>query len=171
MVCEFNGFLCDLDGRDLVAHCENRNIQLFTDYLQLLDCSGTVDVACNEQRAFALLFIHSRELTCVGGFTCTLKTDHHNNCGGLGCNGELGLRAAHQTRELFVYNLDDLLGRKQGFENFGTDCTLGNDFDKVTNYLEVNVSLEQCELDLAHTRLNVGFGKLTLVTKFFKGVV
>ena len=107
----------------------------------------------------------------MGSFTCTLQTNHHNNCGGLGCNGELGLRAAHKACKLFVYNFNDLLCGKQRFENLGTDCTLGNDFDKVANHLKVNVGFEEGELDLAHTRFNVGFGEFALVTKFFKGVV
>ena len=50
-----DGCLCDLD-RVRLAHFENGNAELSADDLQLLDGGGTVDVAGDQQRAFALLF-------------------------------------------------------------------------------------------------------------------
>ena len=81
--------LRDLNGIAL-AHLENRDIQLAADDLQLLDGSGTVDVARDQQRALALLLAHEAgELGAVRGFTGALQADQHHDRGRLGGDGQL----------------------------------------------------------------------------------
>ena len=107
----------------------------------------------------------------VLGFTRTLKTAHHNNCGGLGGDDQLALRSAHKVGHFLVYDFYYLLCGNEGFKDLCAHRALGNDFYKVFNYLEVNVCLEKRKLDLAHTGFNVGFGKLSFIFEFLKSVV
>ena len=107
----------------------------------------------------------------MGGFTRALQAYHHNHCGGLGRNFQLGLGAAHETGELLVDDLDHLLTGEQGLHDLGTHGALGNDLDEVLDHLEVDVGLQQSELDLAHTRLDVGLGQGALTAEFLKGLI
>ena len=160
--------LCNIDRALFIAHGEDGDIQLCAYDLQLLDRSGTVNVTGNQERAFALLFIKSGQLTGVGGFTRTLQTAHHNNCGGLGRNLQLGNRAAHQGGQFLVYDFNDLLSGNQAFQHLGANGTVSDRFDELLDHLEVYVGFQQCELDLAHTCLNVCLGELALTAEFFE---
>ena len=118
-----------------------------------------------------LLLVHTGQLARVGGFTRALQAYHHNHCGGLGADLQLGLRAAHETGKLLVDDLDHLLTGEQGLHDLGTHGALGNDLDEVLDHLEVDVGLQQSELDLAHTRLDVGLGQGALTAEFLKGLI
>ena len=170
MHCELYAFLGNLNRGFLITHLEYGHVDLRTNDLQLLDSCGTVHVTRDQKGTLALLFVHQRKLTCVGGFTRTLQTHHHNDCGRLGGNGQLGLRAAHQSGQLLVDDLDDLLSGIECFHDLGTNGTLGHGIDKGLDHLEVNVRLEQRKLDLAHTGLDVRLGQFPLVFEFFEGI-
>ena len=120
-----NARFCNFNRGDLRSHREYGDINRFADDLQLVNRRRSVNVTGNEQRIFALLLIHSRNLTCVSGFTRTLKTYHHNDCGRLGADVDLGSLTAHKLDELLVYYLDYLLSRNQGFKHLCTYCSLG----------------------------------------------
>ena len=58
----------------------------------------------------------------------------------------------------------------QRLKNVASNGALGYAFNEFLNDLEVNVGFKQGELDLAHARLNVGFGEFTFVLEKFEGV-
>ena len=65
--------------------------------------------------------------------------------------------AGRQERgELVVDDLDDLLAGGQALEDVGADRPLPDPRDEVLDDLEVDVSLEQGEPDLAHRDIDVG---------------
>ena len=167
LLCMANGRLCNLDGV-LLTHLEYRDSQLRTHDLQLLDCSRTVNIAGNKQRALALLFEKTCELCTVGGFTCALQADEHDNRRRFGRNGNALIFTAHQRDQLFINDLDDHLCRGQTLHHILTDAAFGNGFDKVLNNLVADVSFQKGEANLAHRFLDVGFRQATLAAKLLK---
>ena len=153
-----------------VTHGEYRDIQLRTNHFQLLDSGRAVNVAGDQQRTFALFFIHTGQLGTVGGFTCALQTYHHDDGRRLRRNLQLCLGSTHEIDQLIVDDFDNLLGGNQTFQNLGTDGTFGYGFDEFAHNLEVYVCFQKCELDFPHSFLNVGFGQLSLILEFFECV-
>ena len=99
------------------------------------------------------------------GFTRALKTAEHDDCRGLGSNFKLAGVTAHQSGKLFVYDLNDLICRCQGFHNLNADRTFRNGFDEFFDDLEIDIRFEQGELDLTHSCLDIRFGQFTLVAE------
>lgn len=64
--------------------------------------------------------------------------------GGFRRYGQTSGLAAQERNQLLVYDLDDLLGRRQAFEDLRVRCLFGNSLDEVLCDLEVDVRLEQC---------------------------
>ena len=160
----------DLDGILFFGLRINGDTDLFTDDLKLLDRGGTVNVAGNENGVFALLFHHCGKLTCVCGLTGTLKTDHHDDCRGLGIDLQFRLRTAHERGQFLVNDLDDLLCGHQAFENLRANGAFGDLTDKFANDLEVYVCFEERELNGTHTFFDVFFGQIAFVFEFLKGI-
>ena len=106
----------------------------------------------------------------MSGFTRTLKTDHHNDCRGLGIDIDLGCLAAHELYKLLVYDLNDLLSGKKALEHLRADSSLGDGLYKLLNDLEVYIRLKQRELYLAHALLDICLGELALVAELLEGV-
>ena len=165
-----NARLCNFYRGDLRTHRENGYLDRFTYDLKLVDSGRSVYVAGNEQGILALLLIHISDLCRVGGFTRALKTDHHNYRGRLGADVDLRRLASHQLDKLLVYYLNYLLRGKKAFKHLCANGALRHRSGEFLNYLKVNVSLEQCELYLAQTLLDVRLGELSLVPKLFESV-
>ena len=163
-----DGCLGNFNGIGL-SHLENGDAQLSTDGFQLRDCSGTVNVTSYQQRSLALLFQVACQLCAVGGFTCTLQTNQHNNAGELGSDVDLLVFLAHESGKLFVDDLDDHLSRRQSLKHFLAACALGNGLNKVLNDLVANVSLQKSHANFAHCLLDVGLGQSAFTTELFKG--
>ena len=64
--------------------------------------------------------------------------------------GELGVAAAHERRQLVVDDPDDLLARREALRHVGAERARAHALDEVLHDLEVDVRLEQREPDLAH---------------------
>ncbi|MPN03201.1 hypothetical protein SDC9_150427 [bioreactor metagenome] len=108
----FNGLLRYIDRICFRPQCVDREIQLFAQSLQLVDCCRTVNVGCDQQRALVLFFLHViGKLSGSGGLTSPLQADHHYDGRWLGRKLEWFLLPAHQFRQLFVDDFDDLLCR------------------------------------------------------------
>ena len=160
----FDGLDRDGDGVDL-PHLEHGQAELCADDLQLRDGRGTVHVAGGEQRALALLFEQTGELCAVRGLACALQADEHNDRRRLGGDGNTLIFAAHQTDELFVDDLDHLLGGGEAVEHLGADGALGNSGDKVLDDFVAHVCLEQRHAHLAHRELDVLLGQAALAAQ------
>ena len=143
-----------------LPHLEDGDVQLLAYHLQLVDGGGTVHVAGHQQGALAEAAAHEpRQLGAVCGFTGALQTHHHHNGGALGGGGQAGVGAAHQRRQLLVYDLDDLLGGGQAVQHIGADALFGDVRHEILDDLIADVGLQQGQTHLAHTLADIGFGK------------
>ena len=140
----------------------NGNTELFADDLELLNRGGPVDIASGEQNALAVVLGNIRaELAAHGGLARALQPRHEDDRGLLVAEFELGVFAAHEARELFIYDLDDLLSRRQALEPFAANGAVRHGLDEILNDHEVDVRFQQGELDLAHGFLHVAFVELS----------
>ena len=160
--------LGDLDGVRL-PHLEDWQAQLFADDLQLLNGSGPVDIAGDEQRAFTLLFHEPGQLCAVRRFTGALQADQHDDGRRLGGDGQLLILAAHQIRQLFVDDLDDHLRRGQAFQHIAADAALRRLFDKVFDDFIADVRFQKGQANFPHGFLHIGFCQAALAPELFKG--
>ncbi len=106
--------------RVALPHLKHRHAGLFTDDLQLLDRSRTIDVTGCQQRTLAALLEIPGQLGTVGGLTGTLKAAHHDDGGDLRREGDPGVGGTHQFGQFVIDDLDDLLGGSQALKHF--DC-------------------------------------------------
>ena len=90
--CLFGNF----NGVNL-THFKNRNVNLASDDLELVDCRRTVNVAGDEKRASPLFLKMEGELSGMGGFTGALETDHHNDGGDFRREIYPGVGFAHKS--------------------------------------------------------------------------
>ena len=105
LFCGFGGSLRPL--------FEDFRLRLPAHDLQLMDGGGTVDVARDEEGLLPLFFELQSELAAQRRLARALKPAHQNDGRRLGGNFELGVRRPHEGDELFVDDLDDLLGGVQ----------------------------------------------------------
>ena len=72
---------------------------------------------------------------------------------------DAALGAAHQSGQLVIDDLDDLLSRGQAFQNFHAHRFFGDAGDKVLDHLEVHIGFQQGHTDLPHGGPHIGFGE------------
>ena len=77
-----NSFFGYFAGVNL-PHFKHRNVNLTADHFKLVNSRRTVNVARHKKRALAHFLKMQRQFSGMGGFTGTLKTDHHNYGGNL----------------------------------------------------------------------------------------
>ena len=145
------------------------NPQLFAADLQLLNGGGTVNVAGDQQRILPLPLHQSGQLAAVGGFTRALQTHQHDDCRAVGVDVDMLGIAAHELAKLLVDDLNDHLGRGQGFQNVGADAALGDGFGKILDHLVADVRFQQCHANLPHGLLHVRLFQASLAAQFFEG--
>ena len=145
--CFFDGILGDgnrIFAVDLRVH---RYVNLFGQYAKLLDSCRTVNVTCNEQRAFVLLgFQHAGQLTRESGLTRTLQTGHQDDCR-LTFGVDFDSFSTHQLGQFVMNNLHHQLARFYGCEHVLSQCLFLHRISESFGYFIVNVGIEQC---LAH---------------------
>ena len=160
--------LGDGHGVDL-PHLKHRDVQLLAHHLQLVDGGGTVYVAGRQQRALAELAAHqARQLGAVGGFTGALQTHHHHHGGAAVGGVQPCVGAAHQLRQFFVDDLDDLLGGGQAVQHVAAHAALGDLGHEILDHLIADVGLQQGEAHLAHTGADIGLGQAALALQTFE---
>ena len=138
----FHRRFCNVYRAVLIAHGKYFHALLLSVDLQLFDRCRPVDITCHEKYLPAFLLELSGKLCCCGRLTCSLKTGHHDDgdcLAGLQC--DLGCLRAHQPDHLFVYNLDDHLSRIQSVHHVLSDRALLHIFDKLLDYLEIDIGL------------------------------
>ena len=84
---------------------------------------------------------------------------------------EPGLALAHQSRELVVDDLHDLLARRQALEDLLAKRLLADPSDEVADDGEVDIGLEQREADLAHRARDRLLVELSLLPKVAEGAL
>ena len=127
--------LCNLH-RVTLTLLEYRQVQLATHHLQLLDGGGTVHVAGGQQGPLAKLAAHQpRQLGGGGGLAGALQAHHHHNGGTAVGHGEPGGAAAHELCQLFVDDLDDLLGGREAVQHVGPHSPLCHGSHEVLDHL------------------------------------
>ena len=147
-------------------------IELFADGFELIDRSGTVHVARDEQGTLVLALAHERgELCAVRGFAGALQADEHHDARGLRADAELLALAAHERAQLLVDDLDDHLRGGETLEHVRADGALADGFDKVLDDLVAHVGLEQRETHLAHRFLYVRLRQTALAAELFENVI
>ena len=137
--------------RTLFEHFESG---VFPDHLQLIYGCGTVNIACDEQRLFALFFKQCAELAAHRGLARALQTAHHDYRGRLGRHVELGVLRAHKLDKFVVDNLYDLLTGRDAFGYFLALCPFAYPGDKVLDHIEIDVGFEQRDSYFAHRLLD-----------------
>ena len=152
-----------------LPHLKDGDVQLLAHGLQLLNGSGTVDVAGDQQRALALLAHKTGKLGAVGGFARALQTHQHHHTRGLGGDVQLLVLAAHELRQLFVDDLDDHLGGIERLQHVAADGPLGHGFGEVLDHLVADVRFQQRHTHLAHGLLYVPGAQAALAAQALEG--
>ena len=162
-----HGALGDSHGVFAVAAVDAHAL-LVTQGLQLVGCSGAVDVASGKQRVVALLCQTIGELGGSGCLARALKAQHHDDAGDAAAKVQAHGLAAQKRRELVVDDLDDVLSRCEAFHDLGCKAALLGALDKALDDLEVDVCLEQRHADLLHGGVDIGLGQAALALKAAK---
>ena len=154
------------------AQRKDRDTGLLTDDLQLLNGGGTVNIAGDQQRAAALAAVIFAELGGVGGLAVALQAAHHQHGLTLVFQAQvLRLVAAHEIGQLFVDDLDDLLGGGQALHDLLPHGTFRNLGAEVLGDFIVDVGLEQGHAHLAHRGLDVGLVQLALAAQLLENAI
>ena len=164
-------FICRLRNGDRVALAllKHRNVELAADDLELVNGGRAIDVAGHQQRPAALtLFKIPCQLGDVRRFTRALQADKHDDRRRRVGHANAALPAAHQGTQLVVDDFDDLLRRRQAFQNILAHCLFADAGDKILDHAEVDVSLEQRHANLAHGCFNVALSQTPARTQVFE---
>ena len=140
----------------------DRHADLTADDLKLLDGRRAIDIAADQQRTLAVLFQPVRQLGGHRRFARALQAAEHEHRNRGRAVLQPRVRAAHQFRQLFVDDLDDLLLGAQAALGFLPDAALGGLFHEVLDNLIVDVGLQQGHAHLAHHQLDVLLGQAAL---------
>ena len=161
------------DGHRIsLALFEHRDIQLSAHHFQLIDGSGAVHIAGTQQWPLVFpLFVIARQFCGVGGFTGALQAHKHHHSGGIVGHMDAALGAAHQSGQLVIDDLDDLLSRGQAFQNFHAHRFFGDAGDKVLDHLEVHIGFQQGHTDLPHGGPHIGFGEAAAAAQLLEHAV
>ena len=160
--------LGNIDGV-LRSHLEHGYVELLAYGFELLYGGGTVNVTGDEQRTLALLAHQRRKLCAVCGLTCALKSHEHNYARRLAAYRKALIFAAHEPHKLFVYDLDDLLRRRQRLKHVCAAGTLGHALCEVLYDLKADVRLQKRHTHFLHGFLDVRLGKSALASELLKG--
>ena len=154
--------------RALFKHFRAR---LAADDLQLVDRRGAVDVAGDEQRLFALLFEEHRELAAQRGLARALQAAHHDDRRRFIRHFQFGVGRPHERDQLFVDDLDDLLGGVEAFEDLLPYRLFGDVRDELFRDEDVDVRLQQRDAHFAHGALYFKLGEPAVLGQLGKNMV
>ncbi len=143
----------------------------FGDDFELLAGGGAVDVDRDEHGAMAALFEPGGELAGGGGFAGALQAGHEDDRGRLRGEFEAGRVFAEQGDELVADDLDDLLGGREGGEDFSADGFDADVLDEVADDVEVDVGFEQGYANFAQGFGDVFFRERALAAEGFEGAL
>jgi hypothetical protein len=135
---------------------------LFTQHAQLFLGGRTSDVQAGHHD---LLAFTGRKPACQLGaarrLAGALQANHHDNGGRR--NGNLQrdwfFFAAEQFHQAIVDDLDDLLARRDRFDDFGADGTLGGVLDEILDDRQSDIGFQQRHAHFAHGGTYVDLGQ------------
>ncbi len=128
------------------------------DYAQLLARGGTVDVHRNQHRPVPVLRKPARQFAGGSGLAGALQSDDQEHAGRLVGKPQLGFVAAEDLDQLFVDDLDDLLGGRECGEHFLAHGLHLDGFDELLDNLEIDVGFEERHANFAQGALHI-FGR------------
>ena len=124
----------NLNRRCLCTHIKNRNIDLLSQSLQLVNGCWTIDIRSNHHRTGFLFFNQLiSQFTSKGCFTSPLKTNHHNDCWNLWRFLNFRCFRPKNICQFFINDLDDLLRSIKSINDFVTYSTFTNTFNECLN--------------------------------------
>ena len=136
--------------------------------LELVDGSGTVNVARHEQRVLVLLVLeHVGELAAECGLTGTLESRHQHHRWPA-AELQLGSLAAHELRQFVVNELHHELSGLHRREHVHAQCLLLYGINESLCHLVVHVGLGQCPADILQRFRHIYLGNLSFTFEYFK---
>ena len=157
-----DGIGTDLWRRDLSPFAVHGYVQLVAQYLKLLDGRRAVGVCSNHQGTLATLAQGQCQLGGCGRLARALEANEHDHVGRRSGTVQAG-RLAQGIDQLFVNDLDHLLGRRQAFHYLGANASFPDAPDKVLDDLKVHVSFQQRQPDLAQGSIDILLAQLAPV--------
>src|ERR1700736_2558332 len=142
---------------------ENRNIDLFSKRGELLDRSGSLQVAGDERRRMTLFFEQSRQLGGRSCFARTIQSNNQNSCRLLKI--ERRRITAKEDRQFIIENFDDLLTGRNAAQYFFTKCFRFDARDKFLRDLKIDIAFHQSEPHLSQRMVDVGLADLPVTAK------
>src|SRR5260370_14844363 len=137
---------------------ENRNIDLFSKRGELLDRSGSLQVAGNERRRMTLFFEQSRQLGGRSCFARTIQSNNQNSCRLLKI--ERRRITAEQDRQFVIENFDDLLTGRNATQYFFAKRFRSDPRDKIFRDLKIDIAFQQGEPHLSYRMVDIGLADL-----------
>ena len=163
-----DGMLCYLDNVLVALLGIDIHADTLAYHLQLLDGSGTIDVACHQQWFLVLASLqHVGQLASEGRLTRTLKTGHQDDSR-TALELQLYSLAAHQFRQFVVHYLHHQLTGLDGCEHIHTHCLLLHGVREVLGYLIVHVGIEQCPTHVLQSFGNIDLSDFSLTFQYLE---
>ncbi len=157
-----------LDGVHIAFFAVDRHIDLAAHDLELLYGCRAVDVACYQQRALGLFaLVLPGKFARESCFTRALQATHQHDCR-VAAEVKLCGCAAHERRELVVYNFHHLLLWLNGLKHILADGLSLDGVGKLLGYLIIDVGVEQCAANVAHGFGNVDFRDFALAFEYLE---
>ncbi len=163
-----DGLAADIHRILVALRRMNRHFQLASQYRQLLDGGGPINIDGNQVRFLAIVFEPPGQLAGGGGLARALKTDQHDGYRLASTKVQIDMAAAQQFHQLLVDNFNHLLTGGQAFQHLTPHCFLGHSGDKIFNHLEVDIGLQQGQSHLAQGFLNIFFVQATMAAQFLE---
>ena len=164
----FYGVLRYFDGIFAVGFAIHWHANLLTHHAQLLDGRRAIDIAGHKQRIFAAFVLeHIGQFARKSGFARALQTRHQND-GGRAFGVDFDMFAAHELRQLVVYDFHHHLVGLHGEQHILTECFGFHLVGKGLGDLVVHIGIEQCLAHLFERFGNIYFGNFSLTFQYFE---
>ena len=134
----------------------------------LIASGGPVDVDGDHHRVVLVLGEPAGEFGGRGRFARALEADDHNDRRRLIGEAQAGGMRAEELDELFVDDLDDLLRRVEGGEDFLAERFFLDRLDEALDHFEVDVGFEEGDADFAQGGFHVLRGEFALAAQVFE---
>jgi hypothetical protein len=147
------------------------DIGLLAEHRELLDRGGAAHVGRHHQRVPSLPHQPLRELAGRRRLARALKAEQENDARRRRVLRQAAFGVAEERQQLVADDLRDLLARGQALQDLLVRRLVPHAVDERLDDLEIDVSLEQREPDLAQRGLDVLFGQPDFAAQRLKGVL
>ena len=150
---------------------KDRHTRLSAYDLQLVDRRRTINIARDQKGLFALFFQKHGELAAQRRLARALQTAHHDDRRRFVRNFQFRVRRTHQRDQLFVDDLDHLLGRVQALENFLPDRLFRYVRNEFFRHKYIDVRFQKRNAHFTHRPLDLQFRELSVLGQLGKYMV